>query len=185
MLHACNAVDGTAGKQYPRVGNKQRFTRLLRENYDVLGPMGAPNIDLQATRWPVPVNKPTAPRGGADLADVLYGVHRCTHGHGDVLPKGFDLLPDARGPAGITRMRVVDGAAQLSDRVVFGLLAVAVLSRSNAAESAPDGYLLSYGDRLLPLNEWWGRKVDFLSVVREGPKLIAVVLDFGDWATGG
>ena len=184
MLHACNAVDGTAGKQWPSMPNKKRFTRLLRENYDVLGPMGAPNIDLHATRWPVPIKKPTAPGGGADLADVLYGVHRCTHGHGDVLPKGFELLPDARGPIGSTRVRVVQGAAQLSDRVLFGLLAVAVLSETNADQSAPDGYFLSYTERQLRINDWWGRKVDFLSMLEGGPQLIAVVLDFGDWATG-
>jgi hypothetical protein len=27
MLHACNAIDGTAGKLYPALGNKERFTR--------------------------------------------------------------------------------------------------------------------------------------------------------------
>jgi hypothetical protein len=42
MLHACNAIDGTARKLYPKLGNKERFTRVLRENYGILGPMGAP-----------------------------------------------------------------------------------------------------------------------------------------------
>ena len=49
MLHACNAVDGTAKKAYPAFGklqNKLRFTTMLRDNYGVFGPMAAPGIDL-------------------------------------------------------------------------------------------------------------------------------------------
>src|SRR5829696_7722331 len=83
MLHACNAVDGTARKLYPNLGNKDRFTRFLRENYAILGPMGAPGIDLIQTRFPVTVQRPTAPGGGPDMADVIYGIHRCCHAHGD------------------------------------------------------------------------------------------------------
>src|SRR6185503_1921971 len=79
MLHACNAVDGTAKKVYATLGNRARFTCLLRENYSVLGPLGAPGIDLIQTRFPVSVPKPCADLGGADLAEVIYGIHRCTH----------------------------------------------------------------------------------------------------------
>jgi hypothetical protein len=43
MLHACNAVNGTAKKVYPLLHN-ERFTRLLRANYGILGPMGAPEL---------------------------------------------------------------------------------------------------------------------------------------------
>jgi hypothetical protein len=51
MLHACNAIDGTARKVFPKLGgNNERFTRLVRENYDVLGPMAFPGIDLVNTR---------------------------------------------------------------------------------------------------------------------------------------
>jgi hypothetical protein len=61
MLHACNTVDGTAKKLYPTLGSNKRFTRLLRENYGILGPMGMPGIDLAETRFPVSVPRPTAP----------------------------------------------------------------------------------------------------------------------------
>lgn len=181
MLHACNAVDGTAGKVFPSLGNKQRFTRLLRDNYDVLGPMGAPNIDVVATRWPVPLSAPSTPGGRPDLADVLYGVHRCTHGHGDELPKGFELLPDAAGPDGVTRMQVLRGAVRLSDRILFGLLAVAVLSPANADQRVPAGYRLTYAGHPLEINDWWGRKTDFCELIANGPELISVALDFSDW----
>lgn len=91
MLHACNAIDGTAKKAYPNVGNNERFTRLLRDNYSILGPMGAPGIDLVEIRFPVTLKNPKAPGGKPDIADVIYGVHRCTHGHGDEIPDGFEL----------------------------------------------------------------------------------------------
>jgi hypothetical protein len=71
MLHACNAVDGTATKAYPNlrlVG--ERFKKLLRDNYSILGPMGAPNIDIGQTRFPVRV-KTDLRDGRPDLADVI------------------------------------------------------------------------------------------------------------------
>src|SRR5207249_1841304 len=109
MLHACNAVDGTAKKLYPTLGNSERFTRALRENYGILGPMGAPGIDLVATRFPVTVRRPWAVGGTPDIADVIYGIHRCTHGHGDELPSGFELIQNAAGPSRVTQMLIERG----------------------------------------------------------------------------
>lgn len=165
MLHACNAVDGTARKLHPMLGNKARFTRCLRDNYAILGPMGAPGINIVDTRFPDTVKNPTAPGGEADLADVLYSVHRCTHGHGDELPAGFELIPNAAGPPGITDMFIERGKVRLSDRVIFGLLAVAVLSPVNVDQTAPDGYFLTFGSDRLVINEWWGRAADFAPLV--------------------
>ena len=182
ILHACNAVDGTAQKTYPTLSSGIRFTRLLRENYDVLGPMALPGINLVETRFPVSVRSPKAVGGKPDIADVIYGIHRCSHGHGDELPCGFELLNDAAGSSEHTRMIVQKGAVQLSDRLVFGLIAVAVLSAENREQLAPDNeYVLTLGTReVFPINEWWGRKADFLNVVS---KFIVpnVTMNFGDW----
>jgi hypothetical protein len=170
MMHACNAVDGTAKKLYPHAGVGARFTRLLRENYDgILGPMGAPGVDLYGTRFAVKVK---APGGKPDIADLIYGINRCRHGHGDELPDGFDLLPEASGPPRRTGLRVAidGGAVRLSDRIIFGLLAVAVLSPANADQRVPDGYTLSYSNtNVLPINNWWGRAADFPKVLATDP----------------
>jgi len=185
MLHACNAVDGTARKLYPNLGNKDRFTRFLRENYAILGPMGAPGIDLIQTRFPVTVQRPTAPGGGPDMADVIYGIHRCCHAHGDELPAGFALVEDAAGPARYTRMEFARGKARLSDRMIFGLLAIAVLSPANQDQTDPrlDGYYLSFsGAAKLMINEWWGRASDFVAVTAQDPTPM-VKLHFGDWVS--
>jgi len=162
MLHACNAVDGTAKKVYPKLGSNARFTRLLRDNYPILGPMGMPGINLVETRFPVKVQHPKAPGGKPDLADVIYGVHRCSHGHGEELPGGFQLIQDAQGPPRLTRILVAKGTVQLSDRVIFGLIAVAVLSPVNKGQHVPDGYYLTFGAKeKLIINEWWGRAASF------------------------
>lgn len=181
MLHACNAVDGTARKLYPKLGSTERFTRFLRENYAILGPMGAPGINLLETRFPVTVPKPKAPGGKPDIADVIYGIHRCTHGHGDELPDGFALIPDAAGRKRHTRMEVAQGKVRFSDRIIFGLLAVAVLSPVNRDQSVPDGYHLTFGESVkLLINEWWGRASEFPAIAAQDPAP-QVKLDFGDW----
>jgi hypothetical protein len=182
MLHACNAIDGTAKKLYPELrSNAARFTKLLRESYSILGPMGMPGINLIETRFPVTVNSPKASGGKPDLADVIYGIHRCTHGHGDELPDGFELISDAAGPARLTRFQAVRGAVRLSDRIIFGLIAVAVLSPVNIGQVVPDGYYLKFGaSEKLMINEWWGRAGDFPAIVAKDP-VPHVKLDFGDW----
>lgn len=183
MLHACNAIDGTAKKLYPTLGSNERFTRLLRENYAILGPMGAPGIDIIETRFPVNVPRPKAAGGKPDIADIIYGIHRCSHGHGDELPEGFELIENAAGPARYTQMRFANGKVQLSDRIIFGLIAVAVLSPSNKDQSVPDGYYLSFGNSAtMIINEWWGRANDFPQIAALDP-VPQVKLDFGDLMT--
>jgi hypothetical protein len=66
MLHACNAVDGTAKRISLDAGSNRRFTSFLRENYHILGPMGMPGIDLGQTRFPVKLENPKASGGQPD-----------------------------------------------------------------------------------------------------------------------
>lgn len=182
MLHACNSIDGTAKKVYPALRNKQRFTQMLRDNYSVLGPMGAPGINLVETRFPIKIDKPTAPCGEPDLADLIYTIHRCAHGHGDELPGGYELIPDAAGPPGLTHVEIrKGGGVQLSDRMIFGLLAVAVLSPVNKDQRVPDGYHLTFGrSACLMINDWWGRVEEFPAVAALEPTPL-VKFDFRSW----
>lgn len=181
MLHACNAVDGTARKLYPSLHSNERFTRFLRDNYEILGPMGAPGIDLHETRFPVNVPKPKAAGGKPDIADVIYGIHRCTHGHGEELPDGFELIRDTAGPKRLTHLYIEKGKIRLSDRIIFGLIAVAILSSVNKDQSVPNGYYVTYGEsEKLMINEWWGRANDFSSILALEPTP-KIKFDFGDW----
>jgi hypothetical protein len=183
MLHVCNAVDGTAAKVYPNMGSNRRFSTFLRDNYHILGPMGCPGIDVVNQRFAVRVERPNAPGGKPDLADLIYGIHRCSHGHGQALPDGFELLDDVAGPAGNTRM-VFDGpgAVQLSDRLIFGLLATVIMSPVNIDLRIPDGYFLSFGQRsvIMLVNDWWGRSTDFCAIAESEPMPLVNV----DWGGG-
>jgi hypothetical protein len=182
MLHTCNAIDGTAKKIYPELGSNARFTRFVRENYPILGPMGMPGINLEETRFPVNVERPKALGGKPDLADVIFGIHRCSHGHGDELPDGFELIEDARGVPRRTRCEIQRGAIRLSDRIIFGLIAVAVLSPINKDQTVPEGYYLTFGAATkLIINEWWGRVKDFPAIAATDP-LPLVTLDFSNWS---
>ena len=186
MLHACNAVDGTAKKLHPTLGSNARFTKLLRDNYSILEPMAAPGINLDDTRFPVKVEHPKALGGQADFADIVYGIHRCHHGHGEALPGGFELMPDAAGQPGLTTMEIKKeapgmGRVRISDRTIFGLLAVAVLSPVNTGQRVPDGYHFTFDRRpaRLEINDWWGRAADFPAVTAMEP-MPRVTMDFGD-----
>ncbi|GAB3253750.1 hypothetical protein [Chitinimonas naiadis] len=183
MLHACNAIDGTAKKLYPKEGSNARFTRLLREHYPILGPMGAPGLNLIETRFPVNVERPKAPGGKPDIADIIYGIHRCSHGHGQALPEGFELFRDANGPPRLTRIEITKGTVRLSDRIIFGLLAVAVMSPANQDQHVPVGYYLTFGTtEKLYINEWWGRYADFDAIAATDPTP-QVTLDASQWMT--
>jgi hypothetical protein len=182
VMHACNAVDGTASKRYPQMkhANKQRFTTLLRESYSVFGPTALPHIDLVNTRWPVKLaSKPMASGTGPDFADVVYGIHRCTHGHGDELPDGFELIRDAAS-AGITRFEGTRGTLKLSDRLIFGLLWVAVLAPENVDQRVPETYYLTLETQRFLINEWWGRYLEF-EPIAVAKSTLQVKMDFTDW----
>ena len=97
MVHACNAVDGTAKKRYPQLGVATRFKRAIRDSLDIFRAMAAPGIDFDQSRFPIAV-KSDLPDGRPDVADVLYGIHRWVHGHEDELPDGFELTPHGPRP---------------------------------------------------------------------------------------
>ena len=96
------------------------------------------------------------------------------------MPDGFELLPDAAGPDRMTRMVVEKGNVRFSDRIIFGLLAVAVLSPADTDQHVPDRYYLTFASKVLPINEWWGRAADFAAIAAE-ESLPRVKCDFGEW----
>ena len=120
--------------------------------------MAAPGIDFDRSRFPIAV-KSDLPDGRPDIADVLYGAHRCVHGHDDELPEGFELTPHGPRPQGVHIWRT--GKIQLPASVVIGLLAVAVFSPENKGEVIPDGYQLSWYQHVFHIWMWWGWQEHF------------------------
>jgi hypothetical protein len=168
--------------------NAARFKKLLRENCTtVIEPM-VPGINLVETVFPVEIENPTGPGRQTDFADIIYAIHRCNHNHGAPLPIGFELMPDARAQLSGTRMTVEKNLAghwvvRFSDRVIFGMLAAALLSPVNTGQRMPDGYRLTYSSFSTDVqvrmdNDWWGRAADFASLAAMDRKRIRVTLDF-------
>jgi hypothetical protein len=181
MLHACNAVDGTARKVYPKLGNRERFTLFLRENYSILGIMGMPGIDICETRFPINIKSPTTKDGKPDIADILYSIHRCSHNHGDEIPDGFELIRHEADKAGYTEVIIGKGKIHLADRIIFAMLATVVFCEKNIYQEIDEGYYLKLGmENIFKIQKWWGRKTDFL-IVASTYELPMVKLDFGDW----
>lgn len=182
MLHACNAVDGTAAKLHGRVSGKQRqrFLQTVRDAYPIISPTAMGGLDLNTWRFPFKQAVRSSTQDGMpDLADIIYGVHRCAHGHGDELQNGYQLVPDFALASNKTSMHMADNVAMLSDRCIFGLLFTAVLSPANADQRTGGGEWLSFADRKFLVDEWWGRTTDFLTFADTVPKGTLIIWEFG------
>ena len=91
------------------------------------------------------------------------------------------MIDCTRGPISHTAFEVVKGAVRLGDRVIFALIAVAVLSKVNKGQVVPNEYFLTFGEsEKMLINDWWGRESDFSALVAK-VRLPKVKLDFGDW----
>ena len=169
MMHACNAVDGTAKKLFPSLGPAARFTRLIRQNYSVLGPMALPIPDIVNFRFDVKVENPKAPGGNPDAADVIYAIHRCCHNHGEALPDGFELIRDGIGKEDGNSVLIdfASGTVNFSERLIFALLGIVVYAPINAHQKNPklDGYYLSFNSQEYLINEWWGRMEEMKKII--------------------
>lgn len=142
--------------------------------------MGAPGVNLAETLFPIRVEE-NGTQTLLDMADLIYSVHRCSHGHGDDLPEGFSLIPDAGSTEQITRMLIGQGKVQLSDRMIFALLAVAVTNNRNIDERAGDGYYLTFGaSEPLFINDYWGKANEFLAILAT-VQLPQVKLELGEF----
>lgn len=181
MLHACNAVDGTARKAFGySLGNRARFTALLRRHSQILGPMAVPGMDLETQRFPGLLPSGTTEDGVPDIADLIYSIHRCAHQHGDEVPFEFELRPASPVPGYPTALRIGARSIALPESVIPGIVAVAVLAPENTGLSLDDsGPWLSFRETRLPVDEWWGRAADFPAVVGDFDP-VAIRIEYGD-----
>lgn len=120
------------------------------------GTAQAPKTINPPTDWvgesketPLPGAGPQAEGAGGqpDLADLIYGVHRCCHGHGDDLPDGFELLSRCRRAAGPNPCR---GHIRRRPGLATGSSSDSSLSPSphppTPTSGWPEGYHVTYSD---------------------------------------
>jgi hypothetical protein len=157
LLHACIAIDATSKRLYPserRVG--RRYVECLRVYYWIIEPMMGAGLNLVETRFSNIKLRNTA---SPDLAEIIYEIFRCSHGHGDEVPPNFCVLP-SRGGFG-SEWGLGRDELHMPDRVVWALLAVSVFSKANRGEKTTGSYYLSLGDEQFLISEWWGREDEF------------------------
>lgn len=188
MLHATNAVDGSASRTSGRSTTKQ-FKAFLRKHLDVLQVMsGAVTMDLTNSRFhqlPTIGGQDSPP--DPDVVDVIWAAHRCAHGHGSEVPLLYELNTE-----NLITVHVGEGATglQLPLNIVPSLVAVAVLCRENRGLTGGGDSWLSWehpgaGDflprrEIFMVREWWGRKADFLAITN-GPQSLFTVTPHGPW----
>ncbi len=187
MLHVCTAIDGVAAKMWPLMRSKQGFLKLIRGNYDVIEAVAFPASYFEESLFPIPPAylerfRETRVNGNEyigkqDLANLIYVVHRCVHCHGSEIPESFKLIteePEPRCPEddGHTAIHYGgDGSVRLSGRIIPALAMVAVLQDiewGNTYVKGMNKYIIScevLGE--MPINDWWGRKKDFLRELRK------------------
>ena len=175
MLHACNAVDGVGNARYPQLGVANQFRRTIRDSTDIFGVMTAQGVDFDQSRFPIAV-KSDLPDGRPDIADVLYGIHRRSHGHSDDLPNGFELTPPGPVVSGVNIWR--DGKIQLPAAAVIGLLAIAVFAPESKGQVIPHSYQISWYQRVFHISDWWGWQDHFREIISVA-QVPQVPLDFG------
>jgi hypothetical protein len=182
LFHASNAVDGTAKKRYPQLGVASRYKRTIRDGLDIFGVMGAPGIDFEQSRFPIAV-KSDLPDERPDIADVLYGIHRRSHGHEDELPRGFELTPHGPRATGLHVWR--DGKIQLPAGSSLGLIALSVFAPENKDQVIPPDYQLTWFEHVFLISAWWGWQDHFREIVCATQSPL-VTLDFtklwDEWA---
>lgn len=73
------------------------------------------------------------------------------------------------------------GKVGLSDRIIFALVATAVVAPVNSTLHTVGPHYLTYGaSGPFPISEWWGRADDFMVIIGT-EKLPDVTLDFANW----
>lgn len=178
MMNACAAMSSTAQRWAPKSAtNRQAFTNFLRANYEVLGPMALRGLNVAAQRFPLNITSSLGQGEWPDLADVIYTVHRNAHMHGDEVKLGYELTERVDGPVSQCQIDIENRTIHLPWNVIPGLCATAILSELNVGQQVPAGYHLTWGFPAMrfEVNEWWGRKHDFLDKLATQPSASATI----------
>ena len=63
--------------------------------------------------------------------------------------------------------KIEKGQVQFFDNLIFGMLAVAVTSPVNAAQSATDGCYLTLHEMKFNVKDWWGKREELLAILSQ------------------
>jgi hypothetical protein len=157
LLHSCIAIDTTSRRLNPaekKVG--VRYIQCLRDYYWIIEPMIGAGLNLVDTKFTnINLRNTSTP----DLAEIIYEILRCSHAHGDEVPKQYSIIPSP--DPGYTRWELKKDELHMPGRIIWALLGVAVFSKANASESSVGTHFLTLGEERFLISDWWGREADF------------------------
>lgn len=177
MLFSCLAVDGTAKKMYPNLGQVgKRFRRFIVENLDIIELMFG-GLNLQETIFPFRDNKGTI---GVGFEDIIYEKFRCSLAHGDELPDGYGI--NVRVAKGIQRasIKMHGQSLTLPESAIYALGLPCVLAPVNSGQKIGDNRY-HYHDPInhYVVDRWWGL-LECARKIMEFEKQIRVKMDFSN-----
>ncbi|HEX5001768.1 MAG TPA: hypothetical protein VFW78_04675 [Bacteroidia bacterium] len=160
LTHALTAVDGTASKLYPNMGNRKRYIRTLRDYYWIIEP-AIGSINLKDTKFPIELKN----QSKTDLAEIIYEIFRCNHAHGSPHPNNFTFGIGIGHPFTMFTLDLENKRFTFPDRILPALWFVSVLSKVNKDQATNElqDYYLTLNDEKYYINELWGIDESFKS----------------------
>jgi len=166
LMHACIAVDGTAGKLFKGKLGGSIYKETIRQYWWLVEAFLGGGINLRDTKWrAIKLSSKNAEQIlEPDLADIIYHIFRCNDAHGKEIPIPFELLPDEDGICSWI-IDVDNNSVRMPERIIWALLAISVFCQVNKDIKTAGDYFLNWGSDLLGIRfkkfiikEWWGQE---------------------------
>lgn len=177
LLHACIAIDSTAQKLFNTSHSTSHNHKECIRRYYWLMQYFLPGINYTKTMFSniTIVNQYGKTIANPDLADLIYHIHRCNETHGKETSKNYQLLPSVFNADGCI-LKLEEGVVQISERIVWALLAISVFSKVNSSlQSEGDYYLLSCSNNNFAIKDYWGKEKEVEAILTQH-QLISVEL---------
>ena len=156
LFQICAPIESTAVREYGMSGGKT-YREFLHDNLGLITRvgLGVPILNYNIGKFTHPDIKPDA-QGFCSVQQILYHAVRC------------GLYHEAKLPA---NLRFEFGGRQFNDNgtlivpaeLIYGLIAVVILSPANVGEQIEDRYGFLIGESTpLRANKMWGKRTEFL-----------------------
>lgn len=177
MLFACLAIDGTAKKLYPEIGQVgERFRKFIVEHLDIIELMFG-GLDLRETVFPFKNNKGNI---GVAFEDIVYERFRCNLAHGNELPDGYGITVKVSDSIHEFMIDIRGQSMTFPETAIFALGLPCVLSPANADQKIGSN-LYHYRDPInhYAVDRWWG-KIDCARAIMDFGAQTKVKMDFSN-----
>jgi hypothetical protein len=157
LLQSILAVAATSGRTYPTIREDNRqFKAFIIDNMDVITLYTFGNVSLKGSNICLPFTHPSLSHksnGLYPIQDIFYRIRNdLVHGLTPPINIRFTDKPELHG----------GNPAVLPLSLIDGLAAAVVVASANALERVPPEYTFKVRTRTAPVNDFWGRKPEFI-----------------------